>query len=74
MNDTVDVPAGVYVECPLAKKKLRPVSACAGCEHYAGLLDRFPGAQHLPFAQRYMAACRYPFGRALFEVDTDAGP
>lgn len=68
---TVNVPHGVLVECPLVKKRLRPVERCQGCEHFAGLLDQFPGGDHLDFSKRHMVACRFPFGRALFEVTSE---
>lgn len=65
----VTVPNTALVECPLAGKKLRAVSRCVGCEHFQGILDRFPGSTKLRFSQRYMVACRYPFGRAIFELE-----
>jgi hypothetical protein len=75
-NIKIDIPGNLLVECPLTQKKLRAVKNCQGCVHFKGLLDRFPGAAHMRFAQRYMIGCRYPFGRALFEVaeETDDSP
>ena len=68
LDPIVDVPRGLLVECPLVKKKLRAIEHCQGCEHFAGLLDQFPGAAHLDFCKRHMVACRFPFGRAIYEI------
>ena len=67
----VDVPRGLLVECPLVEKKLRAIEHCQGCEHFAGLLDQFPGAAHLAFSKRHMVACRFPFGRAIYEISEE---
>ncbi len=64
----VEVPANVYVECPLAGKRLRAVSACLTCEHYATLHERFPD-ENVPFAKRFMVGCAFPIGRMIFEVE-----
>lgn len=68
----VELPDNVFVECPLAGKKLIPIVRCNGCEHYVGLLERFPD-EKIPFAKRFMVGCRHPFARALFEVELNAG-
>ena len=55
----VDVPASALVHCPLVGFKLRQVAKCLECEHMQGraLVDRFPGAAQLSFAQRYTVPC-----------------
>jgi hypothetical protein len=67
-HQEIEVPSNVLVECPLVGKKLQPISKCLSCQHYAAMLDRFPGAVHLSFSKRFMVGCKYPFGRALFEI------
>ena len=68
----VEVPGKVLVECPKAGKRLIALTRCNGCEHYVGLVERLPD-ERIPFAKRYMAGCRHPFARALFELEIDAG-
>ncbi len=68
----VEVPTNVYVECPLIDRRLRSVTACLKCEHYATLHERFAD-EKVPFAKRYMVGCCFPTARALFEAEvTDA--
>lgn len=67
----ITIPGNVYVQCPLVGKKLRAVSACLECEHYAGFRQRFQSDKY-PFAVNYQVACRFPFGRALFEMEVKA--
>lgn len=57
--EQVDVPASALVHCPLVGFKLRQVAKCLECEHMQGraLVDRFPGAVQLAFAQRYTVPC-----------------
>lgn len=64
----VTIPGNVYVQCPLVGKKLRAVSLCLECEHYTGFRQRFQSDQY-PFATNYQVACRFPFARALFEME-----
>lgn len=56
-DDAIDVPDEAQVQCPLAGFDLTPVFACAGCPHFAGLEDRFPGSD-LPFGKRYVVRCK----------------
>jgi hypothetical protein len=69
----VELPDNVFVECPKAGKRLIPALRCNLCEHYVGMVERFPG-ENIPFAKRYMVGCRHPFARALFEVELNASP
>lgn len=57
--EQVDVPTSALVHCPLVGFKLRQVAKCLECQHMQGgaLVDRFPGAVHLAFAQRYTVPC-----------------
>lgn len=53
----IDIPTTALVHCPLTDFKLRPVHACTACEHFGGLVDRFPGGPH-SFVVRYRIACK----------------
>ena len=55
-QETIDVPAGAVVQCPLAGFELRQVEKCAECAKFGGLEDRFPGSP-APFAKRYTLKC-----------------
>lgn len=67
MNEVV-IPNNVLVHCPKVKFNLARVTACASCEHFSGLLDRFPGGE-MPFAQRFIVQCRHdPVKRELKEL------
>jgi len=68
-EQTIEIPATVLVRCPLVGFKLRPVDGhCPGCEHFRGLMDRFPRSKH-SFAVRYSVACAAePLKRELFEI------
>lgn len=55
--DEVQVPEGALIECPLVRFDLRPASCCAACPKFAGLEDRFPGMEKLPFHKRYLILC-----------------
>lgn len=69
-SSNIDVPADLRVDCPKKPKGLlSAIESCRGCEHFNGMVDRFPGAKHLAFTQRYMVACRHPFGRAIYEIE-----
>lgn len=67
----VDVPANAHVHCPLVGFKLRQVSKCMACPHFGGAVqDRFPGAAHLSFAQRYVVPCNArPTQRQIQETE-----
>ncbi len=67
----VDIPATAVLHCPLAGDKLRQVSKCLECPKFGGALqDRFPGAVHLPFTQRYTVPCfARPVSRAMQELE-----
>jgi len=70
----VEVPANVYVQCPLIGRRLRQARQCLGCEYYVTLHERIDG-EDIPFAQRMMIGCKFPTGRPLFEVEEpDGGP
>lgn len=64
----IEVPANVYVQCPLTGKRLRPVRTCLDCEHYVTLHERIE-SDAIPFAQRMMVGCKYPTGRLMFELE-----
>ncbi len=64
----IQVPDNMLVECPRAGRRLRAVSVCLTCEDYVGLVERLPDAK-TPFAKRFMVGCRYPFARAIFEME-----
>lgn len=71
-SQEVDVPESMRVHCPLAGFKLRQVSKCLACPHMAGgaLVDRFPGAAHLSFGQRYSVPCSArPTLREIKEIE-----
>lgn len=67
----VTIAGDLRVDCPKrARGVLSSISECKdGCEHFAGVLDRFPDGKHLPTPQRFMVACRFPFGRAIYEIE-----
>lgn len=69
--ESLTVPANVHVACPLVPGKLRRLEKCQGCEHFAGLADRFEGSTSHPFAVRYLLRCRYP--RPLPLTETEEG-
>lgn len=69
MKDAIQVPNTARVACPKAKGRFTRVSNCVGCEHFTGMVDRFPGTQHLTFSQQYIVGCRYPTGRTIVEVE-----
>lgn len=56
-DDSVEVPAQAMIQCPLVRFELRPVADCADCPKFAGLEDRFPGANKMTFQQRYVVKC-----------------
>ena len=63
----VDVPANMYVHCPLIAFKLRAVSACEACEHFHGLADRAPSIAD--FSLRFLVLCTGdPAKRQIHEV------
>ena len=65
----VEIPHSAFTWCPLTKR-LRQVIGCIGCEHFAGLADRFPGMVTATFSARYQVLCRAdPVKREVFEVE-----
>lgn len=71
-QDQIEIPDSMRVHCPLAGFKLRQVSKCLECPHMEGgaLVDRFPGATHLGFAQRYSVGCNArPTLREIKEIE-----
>lgn len=65
----LEIPETVRVRCPLVEFKLRCVGQCPKCEHFRGLVDRFPNSKH-PFAVRYGVLCAAePTRRELFEIE-----
>jgi hypothetical protein len=73
-EETIEVPQGVRVRCPLAEYRLRAVAAhCPACEHFRGMADRFPGSRH-GFTVRFSVLCAgEPVKRELFELELGAG-
>lgn len=69
---SVAVPPTVHVACPLVPGKLRRLERCAGCEHFAGLGDRFGEGSGQPFAVRYLLKCRHPRHLPLTEIEEPA--
>lgn len=67
----VEIPPTAVVNCPLVGFKLRQVSKCMSCQHFAGALqDRFPGADHMAFTQRYCVPCSArPTLREMKEIE-----
>lgn len=56
-DETIEIPDGTLVACPLHKFAMARVIHCPCCPHFAGLADRFPGGAH-PFATRYTVRCK----------------
>lgn len=67
----VEIPATAVVHCPLVDFKLRQVAKCMDCPKFGGALqDRFPGAAHLSFTQRYAVPCfDKPVSRQMTELE-----
>lgn len=61
---TVEIPAGTFVECPLVRFDMRPLSDCPKCPKFGGLEDRFPESK-TPFHRRYLLRC---FGEPVKRV------
>lgn len=68
-DETLEIPPGVHVACPLVPGKLRRLEKCPGCEHFAGLGDRFGEGSEQPFAVRYLLKCRHPRHLPLTEIE-----
>ena len=56
MNE-IDVPDTALVHCPKVEFDLVRAAACASCASFAGLADRFPGADNMPFGKRFLILC-----------------
>ncbi len=66
-QQTVDVPANVYVHCPLTGFKMRAVRDCESCPHFKGLADR--ATTIADFGQRFLVLCvGEPAKRQIHEV------
>lgn len=68
-EELLHIPPTVHVACPLVPGKLRRLERCAGCEHFAGLGDRFGEGSQQPFAVRYLLRCGYPRNLPLSELE-----
>lgn len=68
-DQSLELPPEVHVACPLIAGKLRRVEKCPGCEHFAGLADRFGDGSAQPFAARYLLRCKHPRNLPLIEVE-----
>jgi len=69
-DETIEIPAGVLVHCPLVEFRLRSVAQhCPTCPHWRGLADRFPGSEYR-FGVRYLLRCQGEIKqRPLQEID-----
>lgn len=55
---SVEIPAGTFVECPLVRFDMVPLSGCPNCPKFGGLEDRFPSPEgKTPFHRRYLLRC-----------------
>lgn len=67
-DDMIEVPNNVLIRCPKKQFNLARTSNCTACEHFRGLLDRFPNSDY-NFAKRYQVQCvGEPTKRELFEL------
>jgi len=69
-EDMLQIPPNVYVGCPLLPGKLVGLARCPGCQHFAGLADRFGDGSTQPFAVRYLLRCGCPRNLPIVEVQT----
>ncbi len=68
----VDVPAHVFVRCPMVGWKLRQAGRCDGCEHFHGLAQRMhQDGKPMPFEHEFAVRCGYPVERELYHVDIE---
>jgi len=58
MEDHIEIPGHALVHCPKEKFLLIRTAKCVECEHFAGLNDRFPGAD-VAFSRRYGLLCKH---------------
>lgn len=64
----VCIPQDLLVACPLREFKQRHATKCDKCDHFHGLLDRFPGSD-FKFEERYMVRCGGPVSRRLMRIE-----
>ncbi len=53
----IDVPEGMFVQCPLKDMKLSPVRVCEGCRYFDGLTE-YTKNERWGFHQRFSVQCR----------------
>jgi len=68
-GEDIEIPENARTRCPLVEFRLRKVTDCAACRHFAGLSDRFPDGKHR-FAIRYAILCAgEPTRREILELE-----
>lgn len=68
-EELLHIPPSVLVGCPKAAGRLTRLEKCPGCEHFAGLADRFGDGSKQPFAVRYLLSCGHPRNLPLSELE-----